>query len=156
MNTKTMEGLVGASTNLHLVNTPMKVYKEARNTGNTAVMERAMGYAGEFAEKAKDCTDKAKVGLQEEAEETREKLRDAIEEKMQEKNAETTSKETQEIAPDTVEISAEGEALLKNNISLDSMDSARTKLDSISNAVTYTKAGMTNQVGQSVEISVSI
>ena len=30
MNTKTMEGLAGAATNMNLMNTPMRVYKEAR------------------------------------------------------------------------------------------------------------------------------
>ena len=34
MNTKTMEGLVGARTNMNLVNTPMRVFKEARRKGN--------------------------------------------------------------------------------------------------------------------------
>lgn len=47
MNTKTMEGLVGARTNMNLMNTPMRVFKEARRKGDTATMERAMGYADE-------------------------------------------------------------------------------------------------------------
>ena len=54
MNTKTMEGLVGARTNMNLLDTPMRVYKEARRKGNTATMERAMGYAGEFSGKAEE------------------------------------------------------------------------------------------------------
>lgn len=42
MHTKTIEGLVGASTNVNLLNTPMRVFKEARRRGDTATMERAM------------------------------------------------------------------------------------------------------------------
>ena len=30
MNTKTMEGIVGAKTNMNMLNTPMRVYREAR------------------------------------------------------------------------------------------------------------------------------
>ena len=43
MNTKTMEGLVGARTNMRLLNTPFRVYKEARLKGDTGKMEQAMG-----------------------------------------------------------------------------------------------------------------
>ena len=39
---------------MKLMNTPMRVYKEAERRGDTAVMERAMGYAGDFADKAED------------------------------------------------------------------------------------------------------
>ena len=44
MNTKTMEGLVGARTNIELLNTPFRVFKEARRKGDTETMKRAMGY----------------------------------------------------------------------------------------------------------------
>ena len=36
MHVKTLEGLAGASTNVKLLNTPFKVYKEARRRGDTA------------------------------------------------------------------------------------------------------------------------
>ena len=39
MTTKTMEGLIGARTNMELVNTPMRIYKEARLKGDTSVMK---------------------------------------------------------------------------------------------------------------------
>lgn len=73
MNTKTMEGLIGAGTNIDLVNTPMRVYKEARRKGDLATMERAMGYAGEFAGKAEEYRTQADEGTQEEAWENRKK-----------------------------------------------------------------------------------
>ena len=44
MHTKVMEGIVGARTNMDMVDVPMRVYKEARRKGDTATMERAMGY----------------------------------------------------------------------------------------------------------------
>ena len=52
MNAKTMEGLVGAKTNMDLLNSPFRVYKEARRRGDTATMDRAMGYVAEFSDKA--------------------------------------------------------------------------------------------------------
>ena len=42
MHTKTMEGLIGARTNMEMLNTPFRVFKEARLKGDTAMMERAM------------------------------------------------------------------------------------------------------------------
>ena len=59
MNTKTMEGLVGARTNMNLLNTPMRVYKEARRKGDTGTMERAVGYANDFSDKAEEYKAKA-------------------------------------------------------------------------------------------------
>ena len=75
MNTKTMEGLVGARTNMNLVNTPMRVFKEARRKGNTAAMERAMGYAAEFSDKAQEYKAEADKGMEEDAREAREKAK---------------------------------------------------------------------------------
>ena len=53
MHTKTMEGLAGASMNMKLLNTPFRVYKDAGRRGDTAVMERAMGYVKGRKEKVK-------------------------------------------------------------------------------------------------------
>ena len=73
MNTKTMEGLIGAGANMKLVDTPMRVYREARRKDDTATMERAMGYATEFADKADKYRAQADEGTLEEAKEAREK-----------------------------------------------------------------------------------
>lgn len=54
MHTKTMEGLVGARTNMNQLNTPMRVYKEARRKGDTATMERAMGFVNDFSDKEQE------------------------------------------------------------------------------------------------------
>ena len=73
MNTKTMEGLIGAGANMKLVDTPMRVFKEARRKGDTATMERAMGYASELGSKADEYRAQAEKGTKEEAKEAREK-----------------------------------------------------------------------------------
>ena len=75
MNTKTMEGLVGARTNMELVNTPMRVYKEARRRGDTATMDRAMGYVSDLEDKAQDYKVKADEGMKADAEEAREEAK---------------------------------------------------------------------------------
>lgn len=88
MNTKTMEGLVGARTNMNLMNTPMRVYKEARRRGDTAVMERAMGYAGEFSDKAEEYKAEADKGMEEDAREARKKAEMQREEVIQKRREE--------------------------------------------------------------------
>ncbi len=73
MLTKTIEGMIGAGANYALMNTPMRVYREAKSEagtdgqGNVAVMERAMGYAEQFSESAAEYEDKTTEGLKEEA-----------------------------------------------------------------------------------------
>ena len=52
MNAKMMEGLVGASMNAQLADTPMNVYEQASREGDVGKMERALGLAGECTEKA--------------------------------------------------------------------------------------------------------
>ena len=117
MHTKTMEGLAGASMNMKLLNTPFRVYKDAERRGDTAVMERAMGYVGEFADKAEDYQKKAEKGMEEDAKEAREKAKteqeNAIQkrreqrEEMEKKIAESRNGDT-----DTVSISESGKAAL--------------------------------------------
>ena len=128
MNTKTMEGLIGAGTNIKLVDTPMRVYREARRKDDTATMERAMGYATEFAGKADKYSAQADEGTLEEAKEARKKAElereEAIEKRREERERlteqiENTSGENTNPADtivDTVEISAAGKALLNQEM----------------------------------------
>ena len=127
MNTKTMEGLIGAGKNIDLVNTPMRVYKEARRKGNTATMERAMGYANELGRKAEEYKTRADEGTREDAKEEREKAklerekiiekRRAAHQKLEEKIEESRDGSKNDIiVEDTVEFSEEGMALLKEHI----------------------------------------
>lgn len=163
MNTKTMEGLVGARTNMNLMNTPMRVFKEARRKGDTATMERAMGYADEFSDKAEDYKTEADKGMEEDAREAREKAKLQREEAIQERREEREKLEDRiegnrnaDTNTDTVEISEEGKALLKDNVDSGSIGSDEIKMDAVKEPVTYTKTGETVPVEQEASISVSV
>ncbi|MDE6891395.1 MAG: hypothetical protein K2P50_06330 [Lachnospiraceae bacterium] len=88
MNTKIMEGLVGARTNMNLTNTPMRVYREARRKGDTAAMERAMGYANDFCGKAEEYKAEADKGMEEDAKKAREDAKLQCEEAVQKRGEE--------------------------------------------------------------------
>lgn len=167
MNSKTMEGLVGARTNANLMNTPMRVYKEARRKGDTATMERTIGYAGEFSDKADEYKAEADKGMEEDAKEAREKAklqreeavrkrreeREKLEERIEENRNADTNTDTN---TDTVEISEEGKVLLDGNIDSDSTGSDEIKKDTVKEPVTYTKTGETVPSEQMASISVSV
>lgn len=157
MNTKTMEGIVGARTNMNLVNTPMRVYKEARLRGDTAVMEKAMGYAGEFADKAEDYKVKADKGMEEDAKEAREKAKAECEKAIRKRREEREKLEeriNENRKEDTLEVSQEGKVLLKG--STDSENSDTAKRDAAKEPVTYTKTGEVSHTEQSANISISV
>lgn len=163
MNTKTMEGLVGARTNMNLLNTPMRVFKEARRKGDTATMERAMGYANEFSDKAEEYKAEADRGMEEEARAAREKAKLQREEAIQKRREEREKLEERieenrnaDNNTDTVEISAEGKVLLKDNIDSDSTGSDEIKTEAVKEPVTYTKTGETVPSEQTASISVSV
>lgn len=167
MNTKTMEGLVGASTNMNLLDTPFKVYKEARQKGDTGAMERAIGYVGEFSDKAEEYKAEAEKGMKEDAKEAREKAEaereNAIRKRRQER--EELEKRTEESrSKDTVEVSEAGKELLKDsnnsgNNELKGSVSAEIRTDAVkTESVIYTKDGgaVPNSEGAGVNISVSV
>ena len=165
MHTKTMEGLIGARTNMNLMNTPMRVFKEARRKGDTETMERAMGYVGDFSNKAEEYKAEADKGMEEDAKEARKKAelqreeavrkrreeREKLEAKIEEnRNADTNA--------DTVEISEEGKVLLKDNLDTDAVgvETDVVKSDAVKEPVTYTKAGDAVPMEQETSISVSV
>ena len=117
MHAKTMEGLAGASMSMKLMNTPMRVYKEAERRGDTAVMEQAMGYASDFADKAEDYRKTTEKGMKEDAKEAREKAKTEQENAIQ-KHREQRGELEKRIAKsrngdtDTVSISESGKAAL--------------------------------------------
>lgn len=88
MHTKTMEGLVGANANMNLLNTPMRVFKEASRRGDLATMERAGKYAGEFAGRAAEYKTEADKGMEEDAKEAREKAESEREKAIQKRKEE--------------------------------------------------------------------
>lgn len=153
MNAKTMEGLIGAGTNMNLVNTPMKVYREARRKDNFAVMERAMGYAGEFAGKADDYKTKAEEGMKEEAEENREREKAEREKKMEEcreerreerEKLEEKVRESREGEADTVEVSEEARMLFEESMTAGDTEFSIEKQKTSPKPVTYTSSGKIN------------
>ena len=163
MHTKTMEGLIGARTNMELLNTPFRVFKEARRKGDTAKMEQAMGYMNDFHEDAYEYKEIADEGMKKDVEETRriaeEQREEAIEKRREEREKlEKRIEENRNADADTdiVEISEEGKVLLKDNIGLDSTVSAETKTDAVREPVTYTKTGETVSAEQSTGTSISV
>ena len=118
MNIKTMEGLAGAGTNMKLLNVPMRVYKEARRRGDTAAMDRAMGYARDCADQAQEYQETAEEGMKEDAVESGERLEQARSElvQRQKEKQEETKRQTEEgwTIQDTVELSPEGIAMQKS------------------------------------------
>ncbi len=117
MNAGVMEGLVGANSNMKILNVPMRVYHEAERKGDTAKMERAMGYAADFAGRATAYKDMAEEELKKEMEENREK-----EKLEQEKAIEKQREETKEFQNSLesgntvhVEISEDGKVSLEQS-----------------------------------------
>ena len=172
MYAKTMEGLVGAKTNMDLVNTPMRVYKDARRRGDLAVMERAMGYAGEFAGKAQEYQEKAEEGMEEEAEIAREaeklEREEAAAERAEEREeaegeskgkaqakAEARAKATLAGA-DTAEVSGEGKALLQGSVGMGLTKPLAVNQKSAPQAAAYTKSGAAIQDVQAASISITV
>ena len=163
MHTKTMEGLIGARTNMNLMNTPMRVYKEARRKGDSETMERAMGYANECSDRAEDYKAEADEGMKKDAEETRKIAKEQREEAIQKRRDEREKLEKKieenrngDANTDTVEISEDGKVLLKDSTGLDNTVSAETKADSVKEPVTYTKTGETVSAEQSTSTSISV
>ena len=120
MKAGSMQGLIGASVNMKLTRTPMRVFKEAERKGDTETMKRAMGYVEDFQEKAHECSDKAQneIGkeLKEERREQDIRREQAIERKEDaEEYTEKIRKNNKLDQTDSVEISEEGKIVLKNN-----------------------------------------
>lgn len=165
MNTRTMEGLVGARTNINEMNTPMRAYKEARRRGDTETMERAMGYACDFAGEADEYKAEADEGMKEEAKEVREKEKTEREKAVEKRREERRKQEERieegrdtgiGIGADTVEVSAEGEALLKNSMDSDKAEPSVIKNDTGKQPVIYTKTGEAGKALKAPDVSISI
>ncbi|EOS79983.1 hypothetical protein C817_02232 [Dorea sp. 5-2] len=165
MHAKTMEGLAGASMNMKMMNTPFRVYQEAERRGDTSVMERAMGYVGETADKAEDYQKKIEKGMKEEAKEAREKAKSEQENAVR-KRKEERGEQEKRIAEsrngntDTVSISENGKAILGDrsdqaqagtvsNMPAETADAVKTE------PVIYTKTGEAAKSESGTNISVS-
>lgn len=135
MHTKTMEGLVGARTNMNLLHTPFRVFKEAEQRGDTGTMERAMGYVNECSDKAEEYMEKAEKGMKEDAKEAREKAeleRENAIQKWKEERKEFEKRVEEGRNTDVVDISKDSKVVHKENASVDSIEAE---------PVIYTKTG---------------
>ncbi len=167
MHTKTMEGLTGASMSMKLMNTPMRVYKEAEHRGDTAAMERAMGYAGDFADKAEDYRKTTEKGMKEDAKEASEKAKTEQENAIQ-KRREQRGELEERIAKsrngdtDTVSISESGKAALNGKTDsvqtgADNGISAEETADAVkTEPATYSKTGEKAEFEPGANFSVSV
>lgn len=141
MHTKTMEGLVGARTNMNMLKTPMRVYKEAERRGDTGAMERAMHYAKDFADKSVEYRKKVDEGIKEEIKEARETR--------ERKKTENSLEAGRDNPKDTVEISEEGKAL-SMAASLKREDEMPERNNSSTSQDVMDKAGGENAVNSSM------
>ena len=165
MNIKTMEGIVGARTNMKLLNTPFRVYKEARRKGDTETMERAMGYVNKCSDRADEYKAEADQGMKEDAEAAREREkleREKAIQKRREEREELEARVEESKGTDSVEVSEEGKVLLKENPVTDTNDdldsdvSVKATTDTNQEPITYTKTGEKNHLKQSTGTSISV
>ncbi len=154
MNIQMMDGLLGASSNIKLSDTPMSVYRQASAEGDTEKMKRALGYTGECTEKAVKYQEKLDKGMKAEAKAEKEKAeleREAAIEKRREerKQAEEGTESGRPQETDLVQLSEAAKAALKNN------KPAETAEPIDSEPVTYTPAREVSAVPAETEPSVS-
>lgn len=156
MNTKTMEGLVGAGTNMKMTETPMRVFKEARRRGDIATMERAMGYVSEFSERSGEYKSEADQGMKEDAEEARKKaeleaekaIQKRKEEREQQKEQlEESKNKDQDNIVDVVEISEDGKGLSQSGGNLAHTGTEPAGTETVGVEPVRTTAARTNAVG---------
>jgi len=119
VNVQMMEGLVGANMSLKMAGTPMSVYRQADAEGDTEKMKQALGYAGEYTDKAAKYQKKLARGMKAEAKAKREKAKlekeAAIEKRREEsKRTENGTEPARPQETDTLQISEAAKAALKN------------------------------------------
>ena len=163
MNMKTVEGLVGARININLSDTAMSVYREASQKGDTAAMERALGYAGQMTNQAEAYEAKAEEGMKADAKELKEKAK-ADQEKVIEKRREEREQlearieKSREPEDDIVQISEEGKAALQESAGAEDTDSADSSASDTGEIppVVYTSTGEVNIQALETEPGLSV
>lgn len=164
MIAKTAGNLIGANVAMNEIRTPMKVYKEARARGDTATMERAMGYVNSLNEDAWEYKKKADEGLKEEAVEAKEKERLEREELANRirENREETEKRLAEASENPTVMDTEGASAdsgEKNGTDIElntEHTDTESTADSIDAPVTYTKTGAVVKMEPEIRLSVSV
>lgn len=145
MNVQMMDGLLGASSNIKLAGTPMSVYRQASNEGDTEKMKRALGYTGECTEKAAKYQEKLDEGMKAEAKDEREKTKleqeTAIEKRREEhKRTEESAEPNRPLETDQVQISEAAKAALKGSQPVEAMEPVSSE------PVIYTPTGEVSAV----------
>lgn len=158
MNVKTVEGLVGARTNIDLSDTPMGVFRQAREKGDTAVMERALGYAGDMVETAGNYQTKAEEGMKADAEEAARKAKADLEkaaehrkEEQEKLEKQIESSQTPDI--DTVDISESSKTTSDTSENTEFQDSGT---ETSAEPVIYTKNGELHSQSETSESSITL
>lgn len=161
MHTKTIEGIVGASNNVNMMKVPMRVYMEARRKNDTAKMERAMGYANEFAGKAAEYKSKAEEGMKEDAKEIKEKEQLEREQAIQKsrdekKQLQAETEKSQNPGADILQTLEEDYILPEHLVASDAFNPPKANPDLVKPTVTYTKTGKASTAQQDSNISISL
>lgn len=159
MNTKIIEGLVGANNNISLSSVPMRVYNEARSRGDVDVMGRAMEYFGKSIQKVNEYSKKADIGMKEEVEKAIEEKRLERENEVENINQTNLDQKEEARVPETdkdvLNLSVEGRAMLEDQIGQSA--STPKRIDKTNEKpIIYTKTGEINTLAKNVIISVSV
>ena len=154
MNVQMMDGLLGASSNIRLAGTPMSVYRQATDEGDTEKMKRALGYTGECTEKAVKYQEKLDEGMKAEAKAEKEQAKleqEAAIEKLREehKRAEESTESGRPQGTDLVQLSEAAKAALKNSQPVEAAEPVSSE------PVIYTPTGEVSAVPAETEPSVS-
>ena len=144
MQANTTAGLIGANAYMQETRVPMKVYKEARAEGDTAKMERAMGYVEKLGSSALEHKKQADKGLKEEAKQAREEIKEKQEELAQ------RIKERRTETEERIEEARKPEAAAESSDSTAAAEAA----DAGAANLTYTEDGEVKE--QSVEAEFSV
>lgn len=139
MHIKTMEGLVGAGTNFHMLEVPMRIYRQAERQGDLATMERAGEYVTEFAGRKDAYREEAEEGMELERLEKKKEKKEQEERVQKEEKA---RRDPEEAA--SLEISPEGKAAWQQAAGYDGKE--ETENENRRNITVYTDAG--NPSGQ--------
>lgn len=150
MNVQMMDGLLGASSNIKLAGTPMSVYRQATDEGDTEKMKRALGYTGECTEKAVKYQEKLDEGMKAEKEKAKLEQEAAIEKLREEhKRAEESTESGRPEGTDLVQLSEAAKAALKNSQPVEAAEPVSSE------PVIYTPTGEVSAVPAETEPSVS-
>lgn len=148
MQTNTAAGLIGANAYLQETRVPTKVFKEARAEGDTAKMERAIGYVEKLGSTALEYKKQADKGLKEEARQAREEAREKQEELAQRiKDDRIKAEERLEAAR------TDGEAAGTAEAAVDGAYAEAAETGESAPNLTYTKDGEVKEQNTEVEFT---